>query len=37
MLAVEFGACRHLGLVLGLDSLLFVPPRAAAVEVVPNV
>lgn len=37
MLAVEFGACRHFGLVLGFDPLLFVPPRAAAVEVVPDV
>ena len=37
VLAVEFGACRHFGLVLGFDSLLLVPPGAAAVEVVSDV
>lgn len=37
MLTVEFGTGRHFGLVLGLDSLLLVPPRAATVEVVSDV
>lgn len=37
MLAVKFGARRHFGLVLGLDSLLLVPPRAAAVEIRSNI
>lgn len=37
MPAVEFGTYRHFGLVLGFDSLLLVPPRAAAVEVVSDI
>ena len=37
MLAVDFGPGRELSLVLGLKSLFFVPPGAAAIKVISNV
>jgi len=37
VLAVDFGPGRKFGLILGLKSLFFVPPGAAAVEIISNV
>ena len=36
MLGVEVGPCRQLGLVRRFDSLFFVPPGAAAIEIGSN-
>jgi len=36
-LAMDFSPGRKFGFVLGLESLFFVPPGAAAVEVISNI
>jgi hypothetical protein len=37
MLAVDFGPCGELGLILRFEALFLVPPGAAAVEIISNV
>ena len=37
VLAVDFGPSCKFGLVLGFESLLFVPPSAATIEVISNI
>jgi hypothetical protein len=37
MLLMEFGPCREFDLILGFDSLLAIPPGAAAIEIISNV